>query len=350
MEDESRFEIRGACPEDVESILELSAHLDSVNLPHDEAAIRAMVDASAESFGGAIGDPTTGRYMFVLHDLERRCLVGTSMIIAQLGRRDAPYVYFHVRPEERYSQTLDRHFAHTVLRIAYSYQGPTEIGGLVIHPAYRAHPERLGKQISFVRFLYLAARPHLFQDEVLAELMPPLLPDGTSQLWEAVGRRFTGLDYRTADRLSRENKEFIRGLFPDGDIYATLLPEGAQAVIGEVGESTRAVAAMLRGIGFRYAERVDPFDGGPHFLAKRSDIRPIREARERACSRGTPKRHRPHLVGHVLEGPPWIRVRASDRVELRGEARAALEPRLLDELGAATGDRLWIVPLDHRGP
>ncbi len=347
MEDESRFEIRGACVEDVGRIFELSRHLDSVNLPHDEGVIREIVVASDAAFAGALGDPTTGRYMFVLHDLEDRSVVGTSMIVAQLGRRDAPYVYFQVRPEERYSKTLDRHFEHTVLRMAYSYQGPTEIGGLVIDPRYRAHPGRLGKQISFVRFLYIAARPSLFQDDLLAELMPPLLPDGTSHLWEAVGRRFTGLDYRTADRLSRENKEFIRGLFPDGDIYATLLSEDARGVIGEVGDSTRAVAAMLRGVGFRYAGRVDPFDGGPHFLAHRSEVHPVREARERVCTPGAPDRGPTFLVGALLPAPPWVRVRASNRIELAGEGEAIVEARLLDDLGAVPGDRLWIVPLDR---
>ncbi len=349
MDDEARFEIRGACAGDVEGIFELARHLDSVTLPHDRGAIREVVTSSEDSFTGAVADPTRRRYMFVLHDLEAGRIVGTSMIVAQLGRRDAPYVYFQVRPEERYSKTLDRHFEHTVLRMAYSYQGPTEIGGLVMDPAYRAHPARLGKQISFARFLFLGARPELFQDEVLAELMPPLLPDGTSHLWEAVGRRFTGLDYRTADRLSRENKEFIRGLFPDGDIYATLLSDEARAVIGEVGETTRAVAAMLRAIGFRYSDRVDPFDGGPHFLADRADVAPIRDARECVLEPGGGEgdgRPAPCLVGALLDSPPWVRIRASAGVVFsRTERRARVPAALLEALGLDPGDRAWVTPL-----
>ena len=66
------------------------------------------------------------------------------MIIGQLGRRDAPYVYVDVFEEERYSATLDRHFRHVVLKIGYSYAGPTEIGGLIVSPEYRKKPERLG--------------------------------------------------------------------------------------------------------------------------------------------------------------------------------------------------------------
>ena len=96
-------------------------------------------------------------------------------------------------------------------------------------PEYRRAPERLGTMISYVRFLYLAAHPQLFRDEVLAELLPPLEPDGTSHLWEALGRHFTDMSYAEADRLSKKNKEFIKALFPEGVIYASLLPKDAQA-------------------------------------------------------------------------------------------------------------------------
>jgi arginine N-succinyltransferase len=347
VDDETRFEIRGALPEDAEQVHAIARHLDSVNLPNDLDAIRAIIGESSDSFSGAIADPRLRRYMFVLRDLATAKVVGTSMIVAQLGRRDAPYVYFQVRPEERYSKTLDRHFEHTVLRIAYSYAGPTEIGGLVMDPTYRGHPARLGKQISFVRFLFIAARPELFQDELLAELMPPLLPDGTSHLWEAIGRRFTGLDYRTADRLSRENKEFIRGLFPDGDLYATLLSDEARAVIGEVGESTQAVAAMLRAVGFRYAERVDPFDGGPHYLAERSEVHPIREAAARRATSGDVAPGRAYLVGRFFDEAPWIRVRSTRRVELVGQEEIVLHGDLFSALSLDESDRVFVVPLDR---
>ena len=91
--------------------------------------------------------------------------------------------------EERYSETLDRHFAHRVLRIGYNYKGLTEIGGLVVRPEFRRHPERLGRLLAYVRFLYMARHRPAFRDEVLSELMPPLEPDGTSLLWESLGRQ-----------------------------------------------------------------------------------------------------------------------------------------------------------------
>lgn len=274
----SRFEVRAATLEHHTDLCELARHLNTVNLPNDPGAIRTLLETSERSFRGDIVDPKRREYVFVLWDSHEQRAIGTSMIIGQLGRRDAPYIYLEVRTEEKYSATLDKHFAHRVLTTRYSYDGPTEIGGLVMHPDARRSPERLGSLISYVRFLFIAMRRSDFRDQVLAELLPPLLPDGTSHLWEAYGRRFTGLSYREADRMSRLNKEFIRALFPD-DIYATLLSEEAQRVIGEVGDETRGVEKILRRIGFEYAQRVDPFDGGPHFLCDTDDVSLVRAAR-----------------------------------------------------------------------
>ncbi|WP_437289652.1 arginine N-succinyltransferase [Sorangium sp. So ce406] len=282
------FEIRAAVTGDEEQLLDVARHLNSVNLPNNRDAIHEIVAESHKSFSGAIQDPRLRQYVFVLVDLTKGgkgTIVGTSMIIAQLGRRGVPYIFFDVLDEEKYSATIDKHFHHTVLRIGYSYNGPTEIGGLVLMPGYRQGPERLGTMISYVRFLYMAARPELFQEEILAELMPPLEPDGTSHLWEALGRKFTDMSYAEADLLSKKNKEFIKGLFPEGTLYASLLPEDAQRVIGKVGAQTRGVEKLLRRIGFRYAHRVDPFDGGPHFTARMDEISLVSDTRRAKAGR-----------------------------------------------------------------
>jgi arginine N-succinyltransferase len=273
------FEIRAGTLEHHAGLWELARHLDTVNLPHDPEALRTLLSFSTRSFSGEISDPRRREHVFVLIDCATGRIVGSSLVIAQLGRRDAPYIYFDVRSEEKYSETLDRHFVHTVLTTSYSYDGPTEIGGLVVHPEYRARPERLGTLISYVRFLFIAMRRADMRNEVLAELLPPLEADGTSHLWEAIGRRFTGLSYREADKLSRRNKEFIKTLFPN-DVYATLLSEPAQRMIGAVGAETQGVEKLLRRIGFEYAFRVDPFDGGPHFIASTDDISLVRRSLE----------------------------------------------------------------------
>jgi arginine N-succinyltransferase len=341
------YEIRGAVPSDEDQLLAVAHHLNTVNLPDDRAAIQAILDHAHKSFTGAVKDPKRREYVFVLVDTAQNKIVGTSMVIAQLGRKDAPYIYFDVILEERYSATLDRHFSHTTLSIGYSYNGPTEIGGLILAPEYRKATERLGQFISYVRFLYIRMHRELFRDEVLAELLPPLEPDGTSHLWDAVGHKFTGLSYAEADRLSKQNKEFIRGLFPEGPIYATLLSPKAQEVIGKVGVQTRGVEKMLRRIGFRYADRVDPFDGGPHFSAPTDEVSLVKRAhlaKVTKITRDVIVKSR-SLVAIELKEAPYFRCVLAECAPVADDA-VMLNEDTASHLNVAVGGEVWVLPME----
>jgi arginine N-succinyltransferase len=342
------YEIRGAEPADEDQLLSVARHLDTVNLPDDRAAIREIIDISQRSFAGDIKDVSKREYVFVLVDTAQSKIIGTSMIIAKLGRRDAPYIYFDVIDEEKYSQTLDKHFSHTLLRIGYSYNGPTEIGGLIILPEYRKVPERLGQMISYIRFLFIATHRALFRDELLAELLPPLEADGTSHLWEALGRHFTGLSYAEADFISKKNKEFIKSLFPEGVINASLLPRAAQEVIGKVGHKTRGVERLLERIGFRYAYRIDPFDGGPHFSAKADEVTLIARTRQvKVGSIGelTDNKKGRVLCAKELTRSPFVRS-VSTYLRDQGDGSVMIPPDVASHLGLAIGDSVIVLPLD----
>ncbi len=342
------YEIRGAVPSDEDQLLEVAGHLNTVNLPNDRDEIRGILEQAHKSFTGAIKDPRRREYVFVLVDNERKRIVGTSMIIGQLGRRDAPYIYVDVSEEERYSATLDKHFRHVVLKIGYSYNGPTEIGGLIVSPDDRKKPERLGLLISYVRFLYIKLHRDLFKDELLAELLPPLEPDGTSHLWDALGRKFTDMTYAEADRLSKKNKEFIKGLFPEGAVYATLLPQNAQDVIGKVGAQTRGVEKMLRRVGFQYAWRVDPFDGGPHFTAPTDEVALVQRTHEARLARLLPASDVPRtraLVATERAEAPYFRcVHTPWRAGVEGGAELAAGAA--EYLGLEEGAKVWVLPLE----
>lgn len=341
------YEIRGAVSADEDQLLVVAHHLNTVNLPADRDEIRGILELSQKSFSGAIKDPRRREYVFVVVDRAAQRIVGTSMIIGQLGRRDAPYVYVDTSEEERYSATLDRHFRHVVLKIGYSYAGPTEIGGLIVSPEYRKKPERLGLLISCVRFLYIAMHREWFREELLAELLPPLEPDGTSHLWNAVGRKFTEMTYAEADRLSKKNKEFVKGLFPEGPIYASLLPENAQSVIGKVGVQTRGVEKMLRRVGFHYAWRIDPFDGGPHFTAPTDDVTLVRASHAAPVTRRLEPGHHVKtraLVAVERSEPPFFEAIAAPW-QREGEG-AAIGLEAAESLGIKEGDTVWILPVE----
>ncbi len=251
---------------------ELSGKVYFINLPHDKEIIRSKIERSQECFINPSPNLDENYYFFVLEDTEHNKVIGVSMIHAQHGTEKEPHFYLKVSSEHKFSQTINTGFVHGTLKLGLDTDGPTEIGGLVLHPDYRGNKDKLGKQISFVRFLYMALHPQSFKPVVHSELMPPLDPDGNSPLWEAIGRRFMNMGYQEADKLSRNNKEFILSLFPSENIYMTLLTPEARNAIGKVGEDTQPVKKMLEKIGFTYVNEVDPFDGGPHYRAKLQDL------------------------------------------------------------------------------
>ncbi len=341
------FLIRGAVEGDLEALQHVARHLDSVNLPNDRERLAQAVERSGKSLAGKL-DRARREMLFVLEDrgadgTDTGRVIGASMIFAQHGSRRSPHVFFDVIRDERYSETLDRHFAHRVLRIGYNYDGLTEIGGLVLLPAYRSHPEQLGKCLAFVRFLYVALHREVFCDKMLSELMPPLQPDGTSLLWEALGRHFTGLTYQEADRLSRENKEFIRTLFPQDPIYVSLLPPLAQALVGQVGPHTKGVETLLRRVGFSWAHRIDPFDGGPHFQARTDDVTLIASSRRLTITNVAAENSLLALVSVALPVAPFFKaVRGHVTISPDG---VALPPGVMAMLGVSAGDAVGVLPL-----
>ncbi|HET6284771.1 MAG TPA: arginine N-succinyltransferase [Polyangia bacterium] len=341
------FVLRDVSADDLDDLHAAARHLDSVNLPDDRAYLTALIDLSSRSFAGEV-DVAARRFVFVLVDEARGRVVGASSIFARHGTPRSPHIFFDVIEEQRYSETLDRHVAHRVLRIGYDYQGLTEIGGLVLLPEYRGHPEQLGRLLSYVRFLFIARHRAVFCKEVVSELMPPLEPDGTSLLWESLGRKFTGLTYQEADRLSHENKEFIRALFPQDPLYATLLPAHVQQLIGQVGPRTKGVEKMLREVGFEFAHRIDPFDGGPHFHAATDDITAVAAVRTARVAGDDPAAAdvlRRTLVAREAAVAPRFRAVKALVPAPANDGTLAVPRAARRALGLATGDEVALLPM-----
>jgi len=269
--------LRAASLEDLDDLYELSQLMLFINLPPDKNIIESKIESSIQAFTKPSKRLWENHYLFVLEDKITGKIIGTSMIHAQHGTEDEPHYYFSVSQENKFSKTLNTGFIHGTLKLGLDTDGPTEIGGLILHPDYRKNDLRLGKQLSFVRFLYMGMHRNRFKDVIHSELMPPFDNEGHSPLWEAIGRRFLNMEYVDADILSRSNKEFILSLFPADTIYLTLLPIEARNAVGKVGEETAPVKRMLESIGFKYTNEVDPFDGGPHYRANLKDIKPVKD-------------------------------------------------------------------------
>lgn len=273
------FIIRSVKQEDIPQLTDLAKQFNLLNLPGDRKVITEKVLRSEASFAGEL-PKNKAEYVFVLEDREENYIVGSSLIIAKHGSEDVPHCYFKIQKRDHFSQDLGVGFIHQVLKFQLDTDGPTEIGGLLVDKSYRRRPERLGKQISLGRFVYMGLNPERFEKRVLCELTPPLTEEGRSEFWEALGRRFTGLPYQEADALSQVNKEFIESLFPEVDIYLSLLDSKARLVLGRVGEATKPAQHLLESIGFNYLDEVDPFDGGPHYGCDTQNILPIKQGQK----------------------------------------------------------------------
>jgi arginine N-succinyltransferase len=181
---------------------------------------------------------------------------------------------------------------------------------------------------------------------VLAELLPPLMEDGRSLLWESIGKKFTGLDYTEADKLSRRNKEFIKELFPSSDIYASLFPAKAQKLIGEVGPQTRGVQRMLERIGFRYSNHIDPFDGGPHYEANLGDVSLIRHFRTASVGKEPWEMEAQDVIIGVTRATGPNRFRAV-RTQVRFDDQVVFFPKAARALlKVKPGDKVSIIPFE----
>lgn len=334
---------------DLDALEQLAQIPGFINLTADRDALREKIAKSTASFRDEL-PMKDGKYLFVAEDLDSKRVLGTSMIAAQHGTVESPHFYFEVGSEEKFSAMINTGFIHGTLKLKYDTNGPTELGGLVMDPLERNSPLHIGRQISFIRFLFLGLNRQRFKRKVLAELLPPLNKKGQSPLWEAIGRRFTNMDYWEADNLCQQNKEFIFSLFPTGKIYTTFLSAEARNAIGKVGKETEPVVHMLNKIGFQYKNQVDPFDGGPHLWANVDDIAPIKHILKghmsteayRATEASTPGLlcKSQHKAGEFRA----IRIDATASGLLAGKIITAESASICDVLKISSGDEIIFMP------
>ncbi|MCB0350441.1 MAG: arginine N-succinyltransferase [Bdellovibrionales bacterium] len=272
------FLVRGAAPDDLDDLHALARQFSLLNLPQDKKAIAQKIESSIAAFNGEL-KKDEAQYLFVIEDIEQKMVAGSSQVVAKHGAPGEPSYSFEILKKERFSKDLGVGFIHQILRLKINEDGPTEIGGLVVDYGYRSRPEKIGKQVSLARFLYIGMYPDNFEENVYAQMAPPLTEEGRSEFWESLGRRFTGMPYQEADLLSQKNKEFIRSLFPEEDIYLCLLDAKARLVLGRVAQETQPALHLLESIGFSYMNEVDPFDGGPHLSAKAKNVSLIKNAK-----------------------------------------------------------------------
>ena len=335
------FIVRPAEIKDISQLVDLAKQFNLLNLPGDKKVLTQKVETSIQSFSGELAK-NKSEYLFVIEDIEEQAVVGSSLILAKHGTDEIPHYFFKILKRNHFSEDLGTGFIHQVLRFQLDTDGPTEIGGLLVDKAYRRRPEKLGKQISLSRFVFMGLNLDRFEDRVLCELTPPLTEEGRSEFWEALGRRFTGLPYQEADFLSQTHKEFIQSLFPEDDIYLALLDSKARLVLGRVGEATKPAQHLLENIGFTYLEEVDPFDGGPHYGCKTKEILPIKKGKfARITEFKDPKFQERKFIGTPGKSFRAMVVACDQRQD-----EIAIPPKIRDLLEIDTDQEVFVTAFD----
>ncbi|MEQ9617333.1 MAG: arginine N-succinyltransferase [Phycisphaerales bacterium] len=353
------FLIRRTTPDDIDVLFKLAKMVFFINLPADKEIIGDKIRRSRQSFQAAaqgtipkfaqgVDKSATALspvYMFSIVDTSTGNCYGTSSVIGEMGSEANPNISLKLEREEFFSKDLQSGTTQVTAQLMLDTSGPSEIGGLIVGPSSRRHPQKLGKQLSLIRFHYIGLYRKLFADMLLAEMMAPIAPDGGCAFWDAFPRRFINLSYQEADRFCQHSREFMTSLLPREKVYLALLSPEARASVGQVGADTVPARRMLEGIGFKDTGRVDPFDGGPHLQAVTDEVEIVKNTGWRTF-KGVCQANQADEVGFVSVATEDGDFRAVYTTFKRTEKSILLPRKSADALRAEEGWKLGVTPLD----
>ncbi|MDX1606574.1 MAG: arginine N-succinyltransferase, partial [Candidatus Competibacterales bacterium] len=258
--------LRPSAPNDLEALLRLAELTGPgmTNLPPDRKVLNAKLQASAAAFARNIGPgdaPRDEAYLLLLEDTDSGQVVGCGGVFAGVGL-DRPFYSYRLLSVPHTSASLGVYRSYRVLQLVNEYEGAAEVGVLFLEPDRRRDGN--GRFLSRARFLFVAEFRERFPKQIMAEMRGVQDASGDAVFWQHLGRHFFPLDFGAADRLSaRGETQFIADLMPKHPVYACLLPQVAQAVLGVAHPDSRPAMALLEREGFRFEGCVDVFDAGP---------------------------------------------------------------------------------------
>jgi arginine N-succinyltransferase len=268
--------VRAARPDDVDELLALALKAGSglTNLPPERDALAERLAHSADAIGAEGQGPVRPLMLVMEADGQVR---GTAMVLPRVGH-DWPFYSYKINRISQTSRAHKKSVAWRMLNLTNDFDGYAEVGGLLVDPVVRG--VQAGRLMARSRYMFIAEHRDWFGDCVVSELRGVQDETGRSPFWEAVGRRFYDMGFEEADRLNGlEGNQFIGDLGPKYPIYVNLLPEDAQAVIGELHTDSRRAYALLIEEGFRDEDYVDIFDAGPTIHTGIDELKAVRDCR-----------------------------------------------------------------------
>lgn len=361
------FLIRQSKPDDASTLAKLARMVYFINLPANEAMIAAKIEHSQRCFLKASGarhaaskrlrkrtpadvagwaqiELDSDLFMFSIEDTESRGVIGTAQVRAHQGGPGNPNWSFRITEKTFRSAQLGWGTTHKVGQLYADESAPSEVGGLILVPSYRGDPRRPGRLLSYIRFHWIALHRKLFADRIIAEMAPPVSPDGDNAFWDHFGRKFIPVKYSEADKFCQLNRKFISELLPREEIYLSLFPLEIQNIIGQVSPETVPAKKLLERIGFANRGFVDPFDTGPHLDARTDDITLVRATRRMTLGKsGSPDRQDTAAIVSTLSDKGEFRA-TETRAEIVGDT-IRVAPPILEALDAKAGDRVGVTIL-----
>lgn len=269
--------IRPVRSKDTEAVLNLAASLGPgmTTFPAHKDTIAAKVANSVGSFEGQF-KASDAQYLMVLEDLKTQKILGVSAVYPEIGKPYGFYSY-HIDRVIHHSPVTDFNLDVKVLNLSNAYTGMSEIGTLAVSPSLRRGGA--GKMLARARYMLMASFPDLFAQHVIAEMRGWQNDDSSSPFWSAVGQKFFHYDFPDADKMSAvEGAAWFASLLPKNPLYCDLLPQAAQDCIGKAHATSAIAMNMLIKEGFRFENFVDIFDAGPQVIARRDEIKTIKDS------------------------------------------------------------------------
>lgn len=308
-------------------------------LPYDRSYLTERLQRSLHAFAT---EDVSGEeiYLFALEDLEAGRVVGISGIAARAGFADRFYSFrneYVVHGSRALGISTRIHTLHLCHDL-------TDVTLFISFHIDRAYAHTLAPQLlSRARLMFISAWPERFSDRVAAESAGLADDCGRCPLWDAVGRRFFGMDYPTIERLTGgRSKAFIADLMPPSPIYVPLLPEEAQFAIGQLHPIAELPFSILVDEGFDTDTYVDLFDGGPTAQERIAMLKTVQRTRRCIARAGTAEGGGWHLVSNLERE----RFRAVLAWATTAGEQLVLDTPTLAQLGIAPGDRLRAAALD----
>ena len=343
---EPRYLLRPCAADDLPALERFAAAspVGITTLPHDRAFLNDRLQRSLHSFAteDASGEEI---YLFALEDLSTGAVIGISGIAARAGFTERFYSFrneFVVHSSKPLGVTTRIHTLH----LCHDLTDVSLFISFHIDPAYL---DTLAPQLlSRARLLFIAQHAERFADRIAAESAGVADDNGRCPFWDAVGRRFFGIDYPTVERLTGgRSKSFIADLMPPSPIYVPLLSEEAQWAIGQLHPIAELPFSILLDEGFDADTYLDIFDGGPTVQERLGMLKTVSRSRVLTA--------RPGKL--APEHAAWQLVCNTDRQNFRALLLPAvvagetleLDAAALDRLELASGDRVRVAQFDTAG-